>query len=440
MIKTITALLMLLCLQPIALAETIRVSVTDNLQQILDTAADGDVITLAAGEYPGNFVIRHAVTLQGTPGAAINAGGQGHALQLQSEHIQIEDLTITNWGGDLTAQHAGIYADQAASHLVIRNNTLKGDGFGIWLQGGQHLQVEGNTVTGNPQLRSADRGNGIQLSQVQHAEVSNNIVSHTRDGLYIIASQNNVLKNNTMHDLRYGIHYMYSHSNRVENNLAYRTRAGYALMSSRQLTVVGNETRDSEDYGFLMNFITYSTISHNRIQNVWTKPEHKVNGREGKGLFVYNSGYNTFSYNTIDTAEIGIHLTAGSENVKVFGNTFLNNPVQVKYVSNRKQEWSQDGIGNFWSNYLGWDLNHDGRGDTPFEPNDGIDKLVWQYPEAKVLLDSPAILMLRWIQKQFPVLKPAGVKDSFPLMRPFTQTQPASAHTQRQPATQPTSG
>ncbi|MCG7585385.1 copper-binding protein, partial [Photobacterium sp. OFAV2-7] len=43
-------------------------------------------------------------------------------------------------------------------------------------------------------------------------------------------------------------------------------------------------------------------------------------------------------------------------------------------------------------------------------------KLIWQYPEAKVLLDSPAILMLRWIQKQFPVLKPAGVRDSFPLM------------------------
>ncbi|UTV29449.1 nitrous oxide reductase family maturation protein NosD [Photobacterium atrarenae] len=427
MIKSIISLLILLCLQPVALAETIRVSVEDNLQQVLDTAADGDVITLAAGEYTGNFVIRRAVKLQGTPGARINAGGKGHALLLQNERIRIEGLDIHNWGRDLTAQNAGIYADKHASHLVIRNNRLKGDGFGIWIQGGQHIKVEGNEVIGNPQLRSADRGNGIQLSRVQHADVSNNTVSHTRDGLYIIASQQSVLKNNTMHDLRYGIHYMYSHSNRVQDNLAFRTRAGYALMSSRKLTVIGNETRDSEDYGFLMNFITYSEISHNRISNVWTKPEHKVNGRDGKGLFVYNSGYNTLSFNTIDTTEIGIHLTAGSENVKVFGNTFLNNPVQVKYVSNRKQEWSQNGTGNFWSNYLGWDLNNDGRGDTPFEPNDGIDKLVWQYPEAKVLLDSPAILMLRWVQKQFPILKPAGVTDSFPLMLPMTGSAEESA-------------
>ncbi|MGF1757686.1 nitrous oxide reductase family maturation protein NosD [Photobacterium sagamiensis] len=416
MIKPLITLLILFCLQPVVFAKTYQVTVDDNLQVMLDAASDGDVVSLASGEYLGNFVLRQAITLTGNNKATINAGGQGHALLLKSSDILIEDLNIINWGSDLTEQNAGIYSDKQANNLTIRNNKLQGDGFGIWLQGGKHIKVEGNQVEGNPTLRSADRGNGIQLSKVEDVEVTGNTISKTRDGLYIIASQNNILKNNTMHDLRYGIHYMYSHSNQVLNNLAYNTRAGYALMSSRKLTVSGNESRDSEDYGFLMNFITYSDISHNRIKNVWTKPENKVLGRDGKGLFVYNSGYNTISYNSIDTAEIGIHLTAGSENVKVFGNSFINNPVQVKYVSNREQEWSQDGIGNFWSNYLGWDLNNDGRGDTPFEPNDGIDKLMWKYPEVRVLLDSPAILMLRWIQKQFPVLKPAGVRDSFPLM------------------------
>jgi nitrous oxidase accessory protein len=61
-------------------------------------------------------------------------------------------------------------------------------------------------------------------------------------------------------------------------------------------------------------------------------------------------------------------------------------------------------------------MGNDGIGDTIFEPNDGIDKLVWQYPEMKMIMDSPAILILRWVQRQFPVLKPPGVKDSFPLM------------------------
>ena len=309
-------------------------------------------------------------------------------------------------------------ANKKTDGLVISNNTLSGDGFGIWLNQVTNAKVFNNTVEGNLILRSADRGNGIQIANVTHSHVFNNETHKTRDGIYVISSQNNLIEENTMHHLRYGIHYMYSYDNTVKNNIAYSTRAGYALMSSRRLTITGNKTTDSEDYGFLLNFITQSTFTNNHVKNVWTEPENKVLGRDGKGLFVYNSGYNTLENNIIDTAEIGIHLTAGSENIKIFGNSFINNPTQVKYVSNKKQEWSKDGRGNYWSNYLGWDMNNDGIGDAIFEPNDGIDKLVWQYPEMKMIMDSPAILILRWVQKQFPVLKPPGVKDSYPLMVP----------------------
>ncbi len=401
-------------------AENIKISPKDNLQQQLDNTSDGDVVTLASGRYLGNFVISNSITLlaenKDLGKVIIDAQGHGHALLLRNSHIKIKNLTIVNWGSDLTEQHSGIYSDKKASHLVIENNSLKGDGFGIWLQKSEHIKVLNNTVEGNLTLRSADRGNGIQLSIVKHVEVRGNEVFHTRDGLYIISSQENIIENNTMHDLRYGVHYMYSHNNKVLNNTAYNTRAGYALMSSRHLVVDGNRSTHSEDYGFLMNFITLSTISNNIIKNVWTKPENKVLGRDGKGLFIYNSAYNDITGNMVDTAEIGIHLTAGSENTKVYGNSFINNPTQVKYVSNKKQEWSQQGKGNYWSNYLGWDMNNDNIGDVIFEPNDGIDKLVWQYPEMKMLMDSPAVIILRWIQRQFPILKPPGVKDSFPLM------------------------
>ncbi len=401
---------------PLTLAQQIEISPQDNLQRHLNSATDGDIFVLKTGRYLGNFVINHSISLIGQTGAIIDAQGQGHALLLQASDIKVKNLNIVNWGHDLTAQNAGIYSDSQSQRILIENNNLKGDGFGIWLQKSDDSQVVGNTIEGNLKLRSADRGNGIQLSIVKNVMVRDNRVFHTRDGLYIISSQHNILENNTMHDLRYGVHYMYSHSNKVLNNTAYNTRAGYALMSSRQLVVDGNTSENSEDYGFLMNFITYSQISNNRIKQVWTKPEHKVLGRDGKGLFVYNSAYNTICDNLIDTAEIGIHLTAGSEGTKVFGNSFINNPIQVKYVSNKKQEWSEQQRGNYWSNYLGWDMDNDDIGDTAFEPNDGIDKLVWQYPEMKMLMDSPAVLILRWVQQQFPVLKPPGVKDSYPLM------------------------
>lgn len=417
-IKTGLIAVILSLFHSVLFAAVLTVNHTDKLQHVLDTSQNGDTVLIQPGTYIGNFDIPYGVIVRGEIGVIIDANGRGNALTLNASNTTVENLTIINWGSDLTEQNAGIYLEKASSNIIIRNNQLKGDGFGIWLQRSSDLLIEKNTVVGNLKLRSADRGNGIQLSSVKSALVVENNISNTRDGLYIISSQESELRDNTMHDLRYGIHYMYSHNNRVINNKAYNTRAGYALMSSRQLTVTNNSSLDSEDYGMLMNFITSSTISNNHFKNIWTRPENKVMGREGKGLFVYNSGYNTISYNTIDTAEIGIHLTAGSENGKIFGNRFINNPVQVKYVSNQEQEWSQNGLGNYWSNYLGWDLDNNGIGDTPFEPNDGIDKMMWKYPESKVLLDSPSVLMLRWIQKQFPVLKPAGVKDSHPLMSP----------------------
>ncbi len=404
-------------------AKEVAITAEDNLQEVLDTSQNGDIVTLKAGQYFGNFVITKQVTLRGEKGSIIDAQGNGHALVLKNNHITLDNLTIVNWGKDLTEQNSGIYSNEKIANkkvvgLVLSNNTLSGDGFGIWLNHVTEAKIFNNNVEGNTKLRSADRGNGIQVANVTHSHVYNNETYKTRDGIYVISSQNNLIENNTMHDLRYGIHYMYSYDNTVKGNTAYSTRAGYALMSSRRLTITDNKTTNSEDYGFLLNFITKSTFTNNHIKQVWTKPENKVLGRDGKGLFVYNSGYNTLENNIVDTAEIGIHLTAGSEKIKIYGNSFINNPTQVKYVSNKKQEWSKDGRGNYWGNYLGWDMNNDGIGDAIFEPNDGIDKLVWQYPEMKMIMDSPAILILRWVQKQFPVLKPPGVKDSYPLMTP----------------------
>ncbi|NMP31644.1 nitrous oxide reductase family maturation protein NosD [Thalassotalea sp. M1531] len=388
-----------------------------SLQVQITQASAGDHLIIPDGQYSGNLLIDKPLTLSGSKQVTLDAQGKGNGILITASNVTLDGFRVVNWGDDLTEQNAGIYTEGQLTHLTLKNMFLAGDGFGMWLQNVQHSQILANTVEGNTQLRSADRGNGIQLTNVKHNLVANNDISKVRDGLYVINSQDNVLENNTLHELRYGIHYMYSYDNQIINNHAYSTRAGYAMMNSRNLEITGNTTKNSEDYGFLLNYIIQSNISNNIIKDVWTKPENKVLGRDGKGFFVYNSGYNTISHNIVERAEIGIHLTAGSEKTQVYGNSFIDNPVQVKYVSNKKQEWSREGSGNYWSNYLGWDMDNDLKGDVPFEPNDGIDQLLWQYPEMKILMSSPAILVLRWVQRQFPVLKAPGVKDSFPLMQ-----------------------
>lgn len=90
----------------------------------------------------------------------------------------------------------------------------------------------------------------------------------------------------------------------------------------------------------------------------------------------------------------------------------------MKYVGTRFQEWSEQGRGNYWSDNAAFDLNGDGLADQPYRPNDLVDRVVWTYSLAKLLLNSPAVQTVRFAQGQFPALFPGGVVDSFPLMAP----------------------
>ena len=64
-----------------------------------------------------------------------------------------------------------------------------------------------------------------------------------------------------------------------------------------------------------------------------------------------------------------------------------------------------------------------GIADRPYRPNDVMDEILWTLPQAKALVSSPAVQMVRWAQARFPALYPGGVVDTAPLMRPRDDTQ-----------------
>ncbi|EPN4466209.1 TPA: nitrous oxide reductase family maturation protein NosD, partial [Pseudomonas aeruginosa] len=375
--------------------------------------------SLAAGRYAGNFVIDRPLHLRCEAGAELDGGGHGSLLTLTSPGITVEGCRLRNWGRNLTELDAAIFVGKAASDAVIRGNDLRGAGFGVWLDATAGAQVLDNRIEGDESVRSQDRGNGIHLYAVKDALVRGNRVSHTRDGVYIDTSNDSSIEANRFEELRYGVHYMFTHNSRVTDNLTRRTRTGYALMQSRKLTVTGNRSIDDENYGILMNYITYSTLAGNRVEGVrsGSTGDAMISGAEGKALFIYNSLFNRIEGNSFADSALGIHLTAGSEDNRIAGNAFIGNRQQVKYVASREQEWSADGRGNYWSDYLGWDRDDDGLGDVAYEPNDNVDRLIWLYPQVRLLLNSPSIELLRWVQRAFPVVRSPGVRDSHPLMR-----------------------
>lgn len=389
----------------------------ENLQALINDSLPGATITLEPGTYQGPVVIDRPLTLTGKPGAIIDGGGHGNIILIKASDVTVERLELRNSGLDVGTMDAAVFVAEGGDRAAILDNRMHDVTFGVWLDKGHGIRVIGNHIDGNQSLRNQDRGNGVHLFASEQCLIENNTIRHARDGIYIDTSDHNRLLGNTLTDLRYGIHYMYSNYNDVIGNVTRHTRTGYALMQSRNLRVEDNRSEDDENYGLLLNFITYSTLIGNRVIHAHNPDgAAAIEGAEGKGLFIYNSLFNEIRDNHIEASDLGIHLTAGSEDNELYHNRFIANRTQVKYVSSRDQEWSHQGRGNYWSDYLGWDLDGDGLGDRPYQPNDGVDKLLWRYPEARVLMNSPAIEVLRWAQRQFPVLRPPGVRDSHPLM------------------------
>jgi len=384
---------------------------------------------LPAGTYLGQFVIDQPIILECANEAYIRAEGLGNALNIRAANVTVKGCNIGDWGKNLTQMNAGVFVERTAKNALIENNFIHGQGFGIWVDATHGVKIINNQVKGDKKLRNQDRGNGIHLFAVRFATISGNKIWDTRDGIYIEAANDNVIDNNDIYDLRYGIHYMFSNRNQVSNNRTTRTRTGYALMQSRQLTVTNNSSDHDQNYGLLMNYITYSTLKDNFVTAVQPGAGDGVHisGAEGKALFIYNSLFNTLSGNHFEHSALGIHLTAGSEDNRIYHNSFIGNQQQVKYVAIRYQEWSYEGKGNFWSDYLGWDRNADGIGDVPYEPNDNVDRLLWTYPQVRLLMHSPSIELLRLVQRAFPVVKYPGVQDSYPLMQPRVPAEPLSS-------------
>ena len=100
--------------------------------------------------------------------------------------------------------------------------------------------------------------------------------------------------------------------------------------------------------------------------------------------------------------------------------TIIGNRTQVKDVSSIWVEWSEDRLGNHWSDHAAYDLNADGIADTADRPNDGMDQVLWSQPAAKFLLGSPAVQLIRWSQSAFPAVLPPDSRRAHAAIGFFT--------------------
>ena len=393
-----------------AFAAVINVSAQDNLNDALAHAQAGDTLKLASGTYKTKLYIDKPITIEGPAdrSAKIVGDRSGRTIAVHAPDVTLRNLTVSNSGLSLPAMDAGIYLEETAPRALIEHNNVLDNSVGVYIHGAAESMVRENKIVGEATLRVNERGNGVTVWNAPGAQVVDNDISKGRDGIFSNTSTNNTYKGNRFSDLRFAVHYMYTNDSEVSNNISVGNNMGYVLMFSERLKVYGNIAVGSRDQGIMLNYVNYSDINDNIIN------------KAGKCVFAYNANFNKIFDNHFENCQIGIHFTAAIEGTSLFNNSFINNESQVKYVSTRFLDWGEGGRGNYWSDNSAFDLDGDGFGDNAYRPNGIIDQIIWRAPVSRLLMNSPAVSIVKWAQSQFPAILPGGVIDSKPLMKPIS--------------------
>ncbi|GAB4333843.1 MAG: hypothetical protein Kow0010_20530 [Dehalococcoidia bacterium] len=399
-----------------------------SIQAAIDAAAPGDTVVIPAGVYEGPVVVDKTITLVGDGWPVIDGRHAGDVVVIAADGVTLRGFVIQGSGRDVSNEPGGIRLE--GDYATIEGNQLRDVLYGIILIHSDGHIVRDNTVVSLEDEPTQRRGHAIYLWNTSHNLVERNTIRTAKDGIFLGFASFNEIRGNHVADVRYGIHYMYADDNAFFDNVFRDNIAGAAIMYSRRIELSGNEfaynTSSASGYGILLKDVDDVTIRGNRIHH--NRLGMTMEGAPQSPLAFVRVEDNLIGYN-----QVALEMSTTTNAVFV-GNTFIGNLKQVESRGGdigKRNVWSEDGRGNYWDAYQGYDANGDGVGDIPFRYEGVYDDLIeknealkaYQYTFAHTALD----LTARW----FPVYRPEPrVVDPAPLMSP-TRSLPADAGARR---------
>ena len=282
-----------------------------------------------------------------------------------------------------------------------------------------YVNISGFTVTG------AYEDAGIELSDVNYCNISNNICTNNKEGIYIILSNNNSISNNNCsYNTLAGIILLVSNNNSISNNnCSYNTLAGILLEGSSNNSIsnnkclsninrsiylwnscnncISNNTCSNSRYGILLttvannnsyivvsnnNSISNNNCSYNTMAGIILEgssnnsiSNNKCLSNINVSIYLWDSCNNSLSKNTCSNSRYGIFLATAANNNIFYLNNFINNSENAFYLESTNM-WNsisvisytynktayQNYLGNYWDDYSRSDKNNDGIGDRTY--------------------------------------------------------------------------
>ncbi|MGV3760858.1 nitrous oxide reductase family maturation protein NosD [Parapedobacter sp.] len=377
-----------------------------SVKQALAQAAPGDTIRVHGGIYrEGNIEIRKAVALIGVGNPIIDGEKEQEPFSVFAPFVTISGFTIKASGQSSIRDIAAIKVYDT-HHIIIADNTLDDNFFGIYLQGSRQCTVRNNQLTAYGATEQLT-GNGIHGWKSDSLYIVGNTITGHRDGIYLeFVTHTEVRDNVAVDNKRYGLHFMFSHENGYYGNTFSRNGAGVAVMYTKQVRMENNvfsENWGDAAYGLLLKDITDSHIEHN------------VFLRNTTGILMEGSNRVQIQRNQFEGNGWAMKMQSSCMDNMLTQNNFVQNTFDLATNGSLKLNTF---VRNYWDKYEGYDLDKDKEGDVPYRPVSLFSMVVEKYPAAMLLFRSFMVTLLDRTERVMPSLIPEDLKDDFPMMNP----------------------
>lgn len=374
------------------------------IKKAIAEANIGDTIDIYQGLYKeGNILISKQLHLRGINNPVLDGEKRYEVISVKANNTIIEGLVVQH-SGFATLDDPGGIKVYDANNVIIMNNKLIDNFFGIYIQFGKNCVVKNNELIAYGK-EEQQIGNGIHCWKSDSLQIIANKISGHRDGIYFEFVKGSVIwRNISFKNLRYGLHFMFSNDDAYIGNVFKHNGAGVAVMFTKNVKMYNNSFNDNwgdAAYGLLLKEISDAYIFNNRfISNT-------------SGIFMEGTNRIVVESNNFRNNGWGMKIQASCMDNVIKGNNYLGNTFDISTNGSLVLNTFN---GNYWDQYEGYDINKDGIGDVPYHPLSLFSVIVENNGPVMLLYQSFFVQLLDTSEKVIPSLTPDNFIDEQPLM------------------------
>lgn len=375
-----------------------------SIKKAISLAKVGDTVLVQKGVYrEGNIIINKRIVFIGKNYPILDGQKKYEVLSIKADGVIVKGFKVIRSGYATLEDPCGIKVYNK-KNVVIQNNILDDNFFGIYIQNGSNCIVKNNKVLayGKEEQRI---GNGIHCWKSDRLQIiANTIIGH-RDGIYFEFVTNSTIKGNySSKNVRYGLHFMFSNDDAYISNTFKNNGAGVAVMFTKRVKMLNNvfvENWGDAAYGLFLKEISDSSIIGNRFS------------KNTSGIHMEGTSRILVEKNTFDANGWGMKIQASCMENEIKNNNFLGNTFDISTNGSLVLNTFNS---NYWDKYEGYDLDKNGIGDVPFRPLSLFSVITENNPSAMLLFRSFMITLLDKSEKILPSITPDNFIDNTPLM------------------------